>query len=175
MEWSTPAIVDGDDEEFAITDDLPRKGSTKFALHTAPLDAQLCQDDLHLQALLQDLTVSFGVASIVGAMLNAGEQSRKKLRTREVLGKMEGWIRSRRARRFFPLFRPREALQRRHDDGDDADATTTTSMFRARILAPTYRTDARDIGKDSGSFCSVQSHPYPRRGTWPALLHRAIS
>jgi hypothetical protein len=55
MEWSTPAIVDGDDEEFAITDDLPRKGSTKFALHTAPLDAQLCQDDLHLQALLGEV------------------------------------------------------------------------------------------------------------------------
>jgi hypothetical protein len=55
--------------------------------------------------------MSSGMTSIVGAMLNAGKQSRKKSRTREVLGENGGWMRSRRAEVLPPIYRPREALR----------------------------------------------------------------
>jgi hypothetical protein len=90
LRWSPRWIVDRGELGFAITGGMLWKGSTKFAPHKASPDARLCQDALHIQALLPDLTVSSGVASIVGAMINTGEQSRKKSRIREDLGR-NGW------------------------------------------------------------------------------------
>jgi hypothetical protein len=43
MVWSTMWIVDGIELGFVITGEVLRKGSMKFALHTAPLDALLDQ------------------------------------------------------------------------------------------------------------------------------------
>jgi hypothetical protein len=91
MVWSTPAIVDGDGEEFAITGEVLRKGSMKFAgLRKIQHDSFL-PHALRRQALLLDLTASSGVASIVGFVLDAGKQSRKKSRAREML-RGNGWL-----------------------------------------------------------------------------------
>ena len=60
-------------------------------------------------------------------------------------------------RSFSYIYRPRDALQRRHTGGDVADATTTTSMLRARILAWKDKTDARMVGRGSERVGGVRS------------------
>jgi hypothetical protein len=59
-------------------------------------------------------------------------------------------------RSFSYIYRPREALQRRHTGGDDADAAMTTSTLRARILAWKDKTDARLVGRGSERACGVR-------------------
>jgi hypothetical protein len=77
-------MVDGDGEKFAITGDVQRKGSTKFAGLRKIRHDSFLPDALRSQALLLDLTASSGVASIVGFVLDSGDSEWMVVRDREM-------------------------------------------------------------------------------------------
>ena len=66
MVWSATMVADGDGEDFAIPGDLLQGESRKLAVLRKIQVDSLLPDDLRRQALLLDLTVGSGLASIDG-------------------------------------------------------------------------------------------------------------
>jgi hypothetical protein len=74
MAWSATSMAAGVELDFAITDDVLRKGIFKFALHFAPLDDCLHPEAPLDDALLHDQTAASGVTPVDGTVVVTGDQ-----------------------------------------------------------------------------------------------------
>jgi hypothetical protein len=90
MGWSARWILDGIKHEFADTATVHRKGNVKLDCSRAPLDAWLCQQNDDVEAHLLDQTVSSGVVSMVGFVMNSGDGGWMMVRNRGRL-RENGW------------------------------------------------------------------------------------
>jgi hypothetical protein len=72
--WSTPSIVVGDDGKLQFPGEPRRKGTPKFVLLQAPLDACFRPEALRVEVHLLDLLTGAGVAPTVGFFLDSGGQ-----------------------------------------------------------------------------------------------------
>jgi hypothetical protein len=74
MAWSAPTMVDGDDGDWRFPGELLQKGTPKFLLVLARLDALLLQGDLRGQAHRLSHAMGSGMTSIDGFFLDTGDR-----------------------------------------------------------------------------------------------------
>ncbi|KAK1612140.1 hypothetical protein QYE76_035813 [Lolium multiflorum] len=82
MAWLATSMTAGVELDFAIADDVLRKGTIKFVLHLAPLDDCLHPDAPLDEALLLDHAPETEVACTAGFIIDAGDSAWKNTRDR---------------------------------------------------------------------------------------------
>jgi hypothetical protein len=80
MVWSAMSMAAEVELDFAIADDVLRKGTMKFFWLRAPLDVCFLPEDLRAEAHLLDPAPETGVACTVEFFLDAGNREWKMAR-----------------------------------------------------------------------------------------------